>query len=60
MIPVWDQQTGTLTWCVDQALRAAGNSSRLVALPGRAHGDVDWATVHSHLARFFDANPHIA
>jgi acetyl esterase/lipase len=45
---------------LDQALRAAGNSSRLVALPGRAHGDVDWATVHSHLARFFDANPHIA
>jgi hypothetical protein len=24
VIPVWDQQTGTLTWCVDQALRAAG------------------------------------
>jgi hypothetical protein len=35
------------------------NSSRLVALQGRAHGDVDWATVHSHLAHVFDANPHI-
>jgi hypothetical protein len=35
------------------------NSSQLVALQGRAHGDVDWATVHSHLARFFDDNTHI-
>jgi peptide methionine sulfoxide reductase MsrB len=35
------------------------NSSRLVALQGRAHGDVDWATVDSHLAHVFDANPHI-
>jgi transposase len=26
VIPVWDQQTGTLTWCIDQALRAAGGA----------------------------------
>jgi acetyl esterase/lipase len=44
---------------LDQALRAAGNFSQLVALEGRGHGDVNWATVHSHLTRFFDANPHI-
>jgi transposase len=24
VIPAWDQQLGTLTWCLDQALRAAG------------------------------------
>lgn len=35
------------------------NSSQLVALEGRAHGEVDWAIVHLHLARFFDANTHI-
>ena len=23
VIPAWDQQLGTLTWCLDQALRAA-------------------------------------
>jgi transposase len=26
VLPVWDQQLGTLTWCVDQALRAAGGA----------------------------------
>jgi transposase len=26
VIPVWDQQMGTLTWCIDQALRAAGGA----------------------------------
>ena len=26
VIPVWDQQLGTLTWCIDQALRAAGGA----------------------------------
>jgi transposase len=26
VIPVWDQQLGTLTWCLDQALRAAGGA----------------------------------
>jgi transposase len=26
VIPAWDQQTGTLTWCLDQALRAAGGA----------------------------------
>jgi hypothetical protein len=26
VIPVWDQQMGTLTWCVDQALRAVGGA----------------------------------
>jgi transposase len=26
VIPVWDQQTGTLTWCLDQALRAVGGA----------------------------------
>ena len=26
MIPVWDQQLGTLTWCLDQALRAVGGA----------------------------------
>ena len=26
VIPVWDQQLGTLTWCVDQALRAVGGA----------------------------------
>jgi len=41
---------------LDQALRKAGITSTLVALEGRAHGDVNWETVHAHLARFFDAN----
>jgi hypothetical protein len=26
VIPAWDQQAGTLTWCLDQALRAAGGA----------------------------------
>jgi hypothetical protein len=26
VIPVWDQQLGTLTWCIDQALRAVGGA----------------------------------
>jgi transposase len=26
VIPAWDQQLGTLTWCLDQALRAAGGA----------------------------------
>lgn len=26
VIPVWDQQTGTLTWCLDQALRLIGGA----------------------------------
>ena len=26
VIPAWDQQTGTLTWCLDQALRAVGGA----------------------------------
>ena len=26
VIPVWDQQLGALTWCLDQALRAAGGA----------------------------------
>jgi transposase len=26
VVPVWDQQLGTLTWCIDQALRAAGGA----------------------------------
>ncbi|MDX6395833.1 MAG: hypothetical protein QOJ73_6896 [Streptosporangiaceae bacterium] len=26
VIPVWDQQLGTLTWCVDQVLRAVGGA----------------------------------
>jgi transposase len=26
VVPAWDQQTGTLTWCVDQALRAVGGA----------------------------------
>ena len=26
VIPAWDQQLGTLTWCIDQALRAAGGA----------------------------------
>jgi len=26
VIPVWDQQMGTLTWCIDQALRAVGGA----------------------------------
>jgi transposase len=26
VLPVWDQQAGTLTWCIDQALRAAGGA----------------------------------
>jgi transposase len=26
VIPVWDQQLGTLTWCIDQALRAIGGA----------------------------------
>ncbi len=26
VIPVWDQQAGTLTWCIDQALRAVGGA----------------------------------
>ena len=26
VIPVWDQQLGTLAWCIDQALRAAGGA----------------------------------
>ncbi len=26
MIPAWDQQLGTLTWCADQALRAVGGA----------------------------------
>jgi len=44
---------------LDQALRGAGNSSQLVALEGRAHGNVNWETIHSHLARFFNENTHI-
>jgi len=35
------------------------NSFQLVVLEGRTHGNVNWETVHSHLARFFDANTHI-
>ena len=45
---------------LDQALRGAGNSSQLVTLEGRAHGNVNWETVHAHLARFFDARAGIA
>jgi len=26
VIPAWDQQLGTLTWCIDQALRAVGGA----------------------------------
>ena len=26
VIPAWDQQLGTLTWCIDQALLAAGGA----------------------------------
>src|SRR5262249_2957880 len=26
VIPAWDQQLGTLTWCIGQALRAAGGA----------------------------------
>jgi transposase len=26
VIPVWDQQLGTLTWCIDQGLRAVGGA----------------------------------
>jgi len=26
VIPAWDQQLGTLTWCIDQALRTAGGA----------------------------------
>jgi len=26
VIPAWDQQLGTLTWCIDQALRATGGA----------------------------------
>src|ERR1700761_4543264 len=26
VIPAWDQQLGTLTWCLDQALRMAGGA----------------------------------
>ena len=26
VIPAWDQQLGTLTWCIDQALRQAGGA----------------------------------
>jgi len=26
VIPAWDQQLGTLTWCIDQVLRAAGGA----------------------------------
>jgi transposase len=26
VIPAWDQQAGTLTWCLDQALRAVGGA----------------------------------
>jgi transposase len=26
VIPAWDQQLGTLTWCIDQALRAIGGA----------------------------------
>ena len=26
VIPAWDQQMGTLTWCIDQALRAVGGA----------------------------------
>jgi transposase len=26
VIPAWDQQTGTLTWCIDQVLRAVGGA----------------------------------
>jgi hypothetical protein len=31
VIPAWDQQLGTLTWCLDQALRAAGGGAGLPA-----------------------------
>jgi hypothetical protein len=27
VIPAWDQQLGTLTWCIDQALRAVGGAA---------------------------------
>jgi hypothetical protein len=36
VIPAWDQQLGTLTWCIDQALRAVGGAPTYL-LTGNAH-----------------------